>query len=73
MRTIFDCQELKPLNVQTFHFEAAENQAKPRFAWQNQVTMQQDVLLHFWVIFFKMRLKYEKCKLLTSSRAFVLA
>ena len=35
----------------TFHFEAAENQAKPRFAWQDQVTMQQDVLLHFVAFF----------------------
>ena len=57
-------KELKPLNV-TFHFEASENQAKPRFVWQNQGTMQQDVLLHFRVIFFKISWKYEKCKLLT--------
>ena len=35
--------------------------------------MQQDVLLHFWVIFFKMRWKYENCKLLTSSTALYLS
>ena len=65
-------QELKPLNV-TSHFQASENQAKPRFAWQNQVSMQQDVLLHFWVIFFKMRWKYENFKLLTRSTGLLVA
>ena len=30
--------------------------------WRDHATMQQDVLLHFWVtFFFKMRWKYEKC------------
>ena len=30
--------------------------------WCDHATMQQDVLLHFWIIFFfKMRWKYEKC------------
>jgi hypothetical protein len=32
------------------HFEATENQAKTRFVWQNQGTVQQEVLLNFWVI-----------------------
>ena len=39
--------------------QASKNQA--RFVRQNQSTMQQEALLHFWEIFFiKMRLKYEK-------------
>ena len=42
--------------------------------WRDHATMQQDVLLHFWVIFFiKIRLKYEKIILLSSSRAFSLS
>ena len=44
--------------------QASKNQAKTRFVWQNQGTMQQEALLHFWEIFFiKMRLKYEKNKI----------
>ena len=43
--------------------------------WRDHATMQQDVLLHFWVIFFyiEIRLKYEKNILLSSSRAFSLS
>ena len=42
--------------------------------WRDHATMQQDVLLHFWVIFFiKIRLKYEKIILLSSSKAFSLS
>ena len=42
--------------------------------WRDQVTMQKNVLLHFWVIFYiKIRLKYEKNILLSSSKAFSLS
>ena len=42
--------------------------------WHDHATMQQDVLLHFWVIFYiEFRLKYEKNILLSSSRAFSLS
>ena len=42
--------------------------------WHDHATMQQNVLLHFWVIFYtKMRPKYEEIILLSSSRAFQLS
>ena len=42
--------------------------------WRDHATMQQDVLLHFWVIFlYWIRLKYEKNILLSSSRPFSLS
>ena len=42
--------------------------------WHDHATMQQDVLLHFWVIFdTEMRPKYEEVILLSSSRVFLLS
>ena len=68
----FQENALKCSKLIHFWTTTTKNEFKPECLGVH-ATMQRDVLLHFWVIFFKMRWKYENCKLLTRSTALLVA